>query len=364
MTNPTIEELSIPKEADGTPEAEAFLAAVELANTAERDAVGTGDFLHEPHEVLPEWQHLDKEPKRMFVARVDGRVVGRATMEWRNSSTVAEYSWQSVSVHPDHQSQGIGRALADHLEALARTAGKKYVVGLISSAYGPGPQLEPPTGYGSLARANREVDFLLKRGFTLEQVLRNSRLPLPADPERLRKLREAADAKAGPDYRIVHWADRTPPEWEEQMLIQRQRLWSDIPLAGVPFPGQNDPEIPWTQERITDEENAVLAGGSHQLFGAALHIPTGSFAGYTQLIVPREPDRPVTQGATHVLGEHRGHRLSMLLKIANIQELGNQFPGRPAIVVLNAEDNRFMLDVNEALHFEPVYAAGSWVKQL
>jgi GNAT superfamily N-acetyltransferase len=359
-----IEELAIPSQLDDSRAARDFVAAVEVANAVERARVGSDEFIHAAEEVFATWRHLDTEPKRMFVVRDGGEIVGRATLEWRDSAAVSEYSWQEIEVHPDHQGRGIGRALADHLEGIARATGKGFIVAMINSRFGPGPELKPKNGLGSLPAEDRDVRFLVRRGFELEQVLRYSRFALPGDRELLRRLREDADAKAGPDYRIVHWANRTPAEWEQQMLIQRQRLWDDIPLAGVPYPGENDPGAPWTIERYRDEEETFLAGGSALLVGAAIHIPSGTVAGYTQLIVPAEPTRPLSQGATHVLGEHRGHRLSMLLKIANIQQLEDHFPGRPAITVINHENNRFMLEVNEKMHFEPVFPVGSWVKRL
>jgi hypothetical protein len=80
--------------------------------------------------------------------------------------------------------------------------------------------------------------------------------------------------------------------------------------------------------------------------------------------VPAETDRKVDQGDTIVLQEHRGHRLGMLLKVANIQHLEERFPGHSSIVTFNAEENRYMLDVNEAVGFEPFVYEGAWQKKL
>jgi len=61
---------------------------------------------------------------------------------------------------------------------------------------------------------------------------------------------------------------------------------------------------------------------------------------------------------------HRGRRLGMLLKLANIEHLQRLRPGHPAIVTYNAEENRHMLDVNEAVGFVPIGREGAWKKTL
>jgi hypothetical protein len=66
------------------------------------------------------------------------------------------------------------------------------------------------------------------------------------------------------------------------------------------------------------------------------------------------------QYATLVRREFRGHRLGMLVKIANLAQLERVDPGHPSILTFNAEENRHMLDVNEALGFRAFGSAGCW----
>jgi hypothetical protein len=54
----------------------------------------------------------------------------------------------------------------------------------------------------------------------------------------------------------------------------------------------------------------------------------------------------------------------MLLKIANLTYLEEVSPGHPSATTWNAEENRPMLDVNEAIGFVGVAFEGIWVKQL
>lgn len=62
----------------------------------------------------------------------------------------------------------------------------------------------------------------------------------------------------------------------------------------------------------------------------------------------------VDQWDTIVLHGHRGHRLGMLVKAANIVALRQAGPQAAAIITWNAEENRHMLSVNEALAFYPI----------
>jgi hypothetical protein len=70
------------------------------------------------------------------------------------------------------------------------------------------------------------------------------------------------------------------------------------------------------------------------------------------------------QGTTVVRGEDRGHRLGLLLKVANLEALDQRFPGRPSVVTWNAEENHHMLRVNEAIGFVPMGYDGAWRKDL
>ena len=62
----------------------------------------------------------------------------------------------------------------------------------------------------------------------------------------------------------------------------------------------------------------------------------------------------IDQWDTIVLPEHRGHRLVMRVKAANLIALREAMPEARAIITWNAEENRPMLDVNEALGFRPI----------
>ena len=357
MDELSIEELTIPASLD-SPEADDFRATVEVRNVCEREGYGTDEFAFSAEELLPTWQNLDHEPKRLLAARVRGEIVARGIFE-RQADGDSESAWIQVQVHPDYRRLGIGTALSDRLEGMAVEAGKRKVIVYAVSKDGPGERLEPPTGFGSVPLGNPEVRFLLGRGYTLEQVERGSRLALPIDPAELEERFAAAQAASGPDYRLHTWIDRTPERWREDMVTLYTRMSTDAPSAGL-----EEPEDVWTVERLVDTEERASRSPRSELVAVVEHAPSGRLVGYTELSVPAETERPVTQEDTLVLREHRGHRLGMLLKVGNLLHLQRERPGHPAVTTFNAEENRHMLNVNEAVGFVPMAYEGGWKKVL
>jgi GNAT superfamily N-acetyltransferase len=351
----SIDELTIPSKLDA-PEADDFRATVEVRNACEREGYGTDEFAYSAEELLPTWQNLDHEPKRLLAARVRGEIVARGIYETQADGD-SESAWIQVQVHPDYRRLGIGTALSDRLEDLAAQAGKRKVIVYAVSRDGPGERLEPPTGFGSVPLANPEVRFLLGRGYTLEQVERGSRLALPIVGIDGRVA--AAQMASGPDYRLHTWIDRTPERWREDMARLYTRMSTDAPTAGL-----EEPEDVWTVERLIDTEEKESRSPRSELVAAVEHVPSGRLVGYTELSVPAETGRPISQEDTLVLREHRGHRLGMLLKVGNLQHLQRERPGHPSVTTFNAEENRHMLDVNEAVGFVPIACEGGWKKVL
>ncbi|MEQ1736988.1 MAG: GNAT family N-acetyltransferase, partial [Rhodoglobus sp.] len=297
------------------------------------------------------------EPKVLWGARVDGRIVARATHEWQPDNQ--DVGWMDVRVHPDFQRRGIGRALADASEEHARSLGRTRLLTYAVSADVPGERLIPPTGAGSVPLAAREVQFLLARGWRLEQIARGSRFPLPIDAADVAARRADAERHAGDAYRIHTWTGPTPDRWVTDQAMLFTRMSTEEPTAGL-----ESPEDPWDEDRVR-EYDALQAGGPRDLLTAAAeHVASGGLVAFTQLGVPADVTRPATQEDTLVLREHRGHRLGMLLKVANLQYLEQTAPGHPCVLTWNAEENRAMLDVNEAVGFVPIGYEGAWRKDL
>ncbi|MGZ4469765.1 MAG: GNAT family N-acetyltransferase, partial [Nocardioidaceae bacterium] len=84
--------------------------------------------------------------------------------------------------------------------------------------------------------------------------------------------------------------------------------------------------------------------------------PDGQVVAHTVLVTPpaeHDPDNAY-QWATMVARGHRGHRLGMAVKVANLRALAERQPEVPQVVTTNAETNAWMVAINDRLGFRPV----------
>jgi GNAT superfamily N-acetyltransferase len=353
----TIDEIPIPESLDG-PGADDFRAATAIRTAIAVAALGPAAGTDTPDEILPYLQDQQHEHKRLFVARHAGEVVAFAIMVWAVDPET-RITWLETGVRPDRQRQGIGTALHDELEGIAQASGRPFVQGGAFHLPVEGPRLESPTGFGSIPKEEASARFLLKRGYTLEQVYRYSVLHLPIEPATLDGHLAAAQAKAGSDYRVHTWTHRTPEQWLDGVALINQRMSTDAPAGNLEIE-----EEPWDAERVRKRDEQRLQSGRTILVAAVEHVPSGALVAFNGVTVPDDRSRPVHQGITLVLKEHRGHRLGMVTKIANIQQLQAFSPESPFILTDNAEENRPMLDVNEVVGFAPIAYEGVWKKTL
>ena len=266
------------------------------------------------------------------------------------------------TVHPDLEGQGVDEALLDAAEKLATEHGRTSLV-TWSTQVGEPPAgtpgvLEPPTGSGRIDGTAHEARFLATHGYVLEQAERYSLLRLPVDPGLLHRLESEAAARAGADYRLVSWTDHTPQDWVDQVAVLETRMSTDIPTADLDFQ-----ESPWDAERVRDWEKRVADSQHGYLLTAAEHVPTGTLAAFTVLRYPVDHPEITFQDDTLVLREHRGRRLGMLVKAANVRRLRDVRPDAERVHTWNAEENSYMLDINVALGFRPMGVGGMWQKR-
>jgi GNAT superfamily N-acetyltransferase len=133
---------------------------------------------------------------------------------------------------------------------------------------------------------------------------------------------------------------------------------TDAPMAGFEIVADV-----WDVARVRANDQRELDGGRDKLTVAAEHVPSGDLVGFTELTLPVGGGAHAIQEDTLVLREHRGRRLGMLLKAANLEQLAERHPGTD-VTTFNAEENRPMLDVNEALGFAAIGLEGNWQKRV
>lgn len=200
--------------------------------------------------------------------------------------------------------------------------------------------------------------FLLARGHRLQQVERNSALDLLDGLPRVKELLEAA-VVASEGYRVVQWRLPTPPEFVNGYAWMKSRMSTDAPSAGLEVDEER-----WDAARLARSEAATLSGGQTVLVTAAQHVDSGELVAFNELAVGTDLATASRQHDTLVLSAHRGHRLGLLVKTAGLLAWREIAPLSPRVLTYNAEENRPMLDINEALGFVPIAYEGAWEKVL
>lgn len=358
-SGPRVTVVPVPATIDA-PDADLYRACVDLQNEVDAEAYGTSDLAFLPDEQLAEWHDQEHAPRTMLAVHVGEELVAMGVHETRRGEA-ADTAWLDGVVHPGHRRRGVGRALLERLEALARDGGARQAH--VYLATGPAPDgddaLVPPTGQGAVRAGAAGVRFLLGHGYALQQVERCSRLDLPADATALARVRDEAAAAAGDLYRLHAWQGPAADRWLSDLAVLATRMSTDAPSGGL-----DEPVDEWTPERWRRHDDLLARGPRTVLTAAVEHVPTGRLVGYSQLAVPADERRPAVQWNTLVLREHRGHRLGWLLKVANLDVLADRHPSVPSVYTYNAEENRPMLDVNEAVGFVPVASLGAWSRAL
>lgn len=350
----TVDELALPEHV-GAPGWDDFVDAVQAGHRCDLVWMGSAEDLYPPEEELPHFQDPHR-PSRMFVAREDGKVLARGFFEVQADEP--DTAWLLIQVPPEAGGRGVGRALADALEAAVAADGRRKIIAYAAEAGFGGERLVSPTGFGSVPADSRATRFARERGYRLEQVNRYSRIAFPVAG--VREQLVTAIARSGPDYALHSWSARTPERFLDDIAVLITRMSTDAPDAGV-----GTPEDVWTAQRLADHEARQERDDPRRLLTTAVeHVPSGRLVGFTQYSVPPQAHRAAAQQATLVLREHRGHRLGMLLKVANLAYLDEVSPGHPSATTWNAEENRPMLDVNEAIGFVGIAFEGIWRKDL
>jgi GNAT superfamily N-acetyltransferase len=275
---------------------------------------------------------VNGEPMEYWLGVEDDGPVAAFTVRYSDRDNT-DLAFLQVYVHPAHRSRGLGRGTAtaaiDRVRTLDRTR-VSYDIPLRTR------ERDPSAGV-SLAESIGAKSLLTERRRTL-------RLASISD-DRLTELDAiVGDSTAG--YTLVTWRNHTPEPALEEMAGLIALMSTDPPLGDLDI----EAEI-WNAERYEEWETSVRARNRDRLIAAARHDSSGQLVGFTDLTIPN--GRSIGyQWATIVRSDHRGHRLGLALKIANLRYLRAARPDVTILNTWNAVENSHMVAVNEALGFE------------
>ena len=355
-----IEQLWIPDSLDG-PDAADFIAAVEVGRKVRMQTWGSDDLAYAPREKLLEMAD-PYERQVILVAKIGGEIVGTVDIALPLSENLdlAEFD---LDVLPEFQGRGVGRQLLEAAEHFARDEGRHTI--LIDTNHprsslgdNEAGQLVPGTGLGFVPVDSREVEFARHSGYTLQHIEQFSACALPLDSELVEELHTEAQEANGGRYRLHHWTDRCPEQWLEAVAALENSAGED----GVP--GVDDTDMVFDGGILREAEDVAIAQGRRTVVTAVEHIDSGVLVGLTTIsVLAMRPD-VVFQDDTVVLREHRGNKLGLLIKVANMERLSEQFPDARVLYTWNAPENRYLLKVNLQLGFKTAGVTGIWQKEL
>ncbi len=238
-----------------------------------------------------------------------------------------------VCVAPPHQRRGAGGAVLEHLVSRAAVHGRSTV--LLESQYGFDRREDH--GYRRFAE---------RHGFAVASVEVSRRMPLPVPDEQVQAWIDEA-APHHHDYRIETF-EEVPDDLLPSACYVVNQLALDAPTGDIAFEAEQI-----TPEIRRESEARFKKRGGHRLETLAIDKDGQAVAVSTLGIMDEEPGK-VHQWATIVNREHRGHRLGLAVKAANLRAVQRAFPERTAIYTSNSEHNDNMVAINEKMGFRPV----------
>lgn len=308
--------------------ADDFAAWFAVQHAAVRHDLPEGPWWRE-RELRVVYTSSDYRDAALWLAEDAGTPVGAAAAELQLKDN-PRLAIIDVFVRPDARRQGVGTAMLHELAEYAAAHSRPSVLGQVSGT----PDADHAPG----------MAFAEAHGFTrrITDARRVQRAPF--DLDRLAELERAARPHAE-GYQVVCWRGQVPDEHVAEYAALVGRMSTDAPLEQLDY----EPEA-WDAQRVRVAEDRGARMG-RDWWGAAAVAPDGSLAGMTEIGLAMDDDRGAYQGDTIVLPDHRGHRLGLLLKIANLRALLTDRPAVQAIWTWNAASNRFMISVNEQLGY-------------
>lgn len=329
-----------------------------------RDVLGNTDLVDSAEQRAISLANQQSKRKAALVAVDPGRAPG-AEAVFGGCLLVApvtdntHLAYVHLTVRAADRLRGVGTMLWQHALAWSRDQNRHLVLSDTVAQDEPPADapyaLAAPNGIGRIDARTPGACFARAMGFELAQVERHSTQALPLDRDLLARESVAAERAAGDDYDLVTWQGSVPDQWLDGLAQMLTAMSTDAPAGAADIR-----EETWDAARIREREQVAAQMGYTTITAAARHRVSGELAGYTEIAVDSTNPGVAYQENTVVLAPHRGRRLGMLLKAANIARVQELAPQVRRVHTWNAEENNYMLAINVALGYRPGSVWGNW----
>ena len=308
---------------------------------------------HIGRESMPQWtleeclgayRTMDSGERQELFGAYDGDTLLGFGGAWFPLLDNLEKVYAELHVDPPVRRRGVGRALLAELEGRATADGRTLL--LTDSKIPAGERETHP--YRRFAEA---CGF----EFSNVEVVRHLALPVPED--RLQGWADEAAARHE-GYTLETFVDEFPDELAASLCLLMGQLAVDAPTGLIDFEEED-----YTPERLR-ERYATAAAMGRSVYETVALTPEGDVAAQTTLAVAKGEGKDVFQWGTFVHREHRGHKLGLAVKVANIRAMQDAHPDKQRITTQNAETNDFMVNINKQIGFEAVEESAEWIKRL
>ena len=283
------------------------------------------------------------ERQDLFAAYDGDRMVGNAVM-WSFLLDNRDKCFFNLSVDVPERRRGIGRALVQRLEQIAKDDGRSQI---LSDATLPFDDRD----HHAYRRFGEACGYELFHS----EIVRHLALPVPDD--RIQSwVDEAAPHHA--DYTLETFVGAVPDDLVESLCVLLGQLAVDAPTGSVEF----------EEEAITPERYAEM-GATTAAMGRARYETVAltrdrEVVAQSTLAMSLEGNSNVYQWGTFVHREHRGHQLGLATKAVNLRAIQAARDDLTLVITQNGETNGYMVSINERMGFRPIEVAAEFVKRL
>ena len=335
-----------------------FTGMVRLLEDLDREAVGDAFEPQDPDWHAVSWlTHSGRQVG--WIVLEDDRVVAvvKAFLPARDNTHLVELE---LGTAPGHRGHGHARALLERVLGMMREEGRDTVTGATvvrldaEATWSLHERAVADTSVSTCGLPGPGTSFATAAGAVVVQTEVRSQVRLPVDQDVLARV-EAEVGGHADGYRTCSWTGCPPDDLLEDRADLAARMSTDPPLGDMDW----RPEV-WDAQRVRDTYADLEARGFAVVGAGAVHEATGRMIAFSEVGRDRRTPTIAYQMDTIVDPDHRGHRLGIVVKAANIRAVEAAMPEVDRVQTWNALENGPMLRVNRLMGFVPLALYPLW----